>query len=165
MNQFNDKQLEFDGVVAFWLSPKSKITPVKMKHINVVKNNPQMFGFEKEEIEKIFEEENKGKVYNEGGFARDRIFKEIYKRGWVRVRQRKNYWILECWTLEGNTERVVFNWCKAIGEHKKRNNGRLPNSWKTSNIKIVELKDYNEEEKKDAITATTLDAVLEWKQP
>jgi hypothetical protein len=74
--------------LAYWISPKDAIIPIfgADKHIELVAENPSMFGLSRDEIDEIYHFE--GELYGDEGNARIKILKKlIVERGWIRIRR------------------------------------------------------------------------------
>jgi hypothetical protein len=68
----------------FWISPEGDIIKVS-RHIDTIVKDPEIFGFTKEQLEDEFKKQNE--PFGSEGNARENIIKEVYRRGWIRVRE------------------------------------------------------------------------------
>jgi hypothetical protein len=98
---------------AFWISPYNIVYAVKIKHINFILDNFDMF-FKKRTKENyaipLF------KKYNEPigfeGKARKELFLEGFSKGWIRVREKKDYYLFQSinhWFVEERILDFVFS--------------------------------------------------------
>ena len=73
--------------LAYWISPKAAIIPIfgADKHIELVVENPSVFGLSRDEIDEIYHFE--GELYGDEGNARVKILKRLIERGWIRIRR------------------------------------------------------------------------------
>lgn len=88
---------------AFWVSPQGKVRVVKSGnyHINDVIQNPDVFGWTKEEIDNLYDQH--GEKIGQEGDARDNLMTSLLKDGWVRIRIRKNFYSIQVWDFNPNT--------------------------------------------------------------
>lgn len=71
----------------FFISPNNFIVPIDV-HIETIYERPEAFGYTKKAIARIYESYNE-KPRLEGN-ARERIIREVVKRGWIRGRKYDN---------------------------------------------------------------------------
>lgn len=95
----------------FWVSPHGVVRRTRqgLYHINDIISHPEEFGFTKEDIER--EHERYGEKPGQEGQARDSLMTQALKRGWIRIRARRNFFSVQVWdynirTYE-NLERFV----------------------------------------------------------
>ena len=99
---------------AYWISPSGKIYDVRDKHINNIISNPDMFGYTKDEIEKIY------KKYKEPmgleGKAREEIMKDLINKGWIRVRfnKKRQQWIIQLNKLDKKRKDIMYRFANEV---------------------------------------------------
>lgn len=100
---------------AYWLSPHSKIIPVKMKHIRTILDEPETFGLSREFVMGEFDQFHE--KYGFEGFAREAIMLDLLRRGWIRVRFLPKYfiWRFQIWCLREKEFLLLRN---LVGEIK-----------------------------------------------
>lgn len=93
----------------FWLEPRGKglIYLFYKRHIEVILEQPERFGFAKKELEEIYAKY--GEPLGMEGRAREEIIAMAVERGWIRVRR-----------YRGRAERISFNVKGLNPETKKR---------------------------------------------
>jgi len=70
----------------FWIDGGTgEVVFCQRKHIDVVLNQPERFGFTRERLVAIYEKY--GEKLGFEGFAREEILREAIRRGWIRVRR------------------------------------------------------------------------------
>jgi len=115
------KRLKYE---AFFITPENSLIPVPLclNHIDVICDHPELFGFTKDYVTEKF------KKYNEPlrseKRARNELMREAYKKGFIRLRYRKDhYWIAESENLFGNEKKraQIAGWIKFMLEHKELN--------------------------------------------
>jgi len=81
---------------AYWVRGENYL-PVYQRHINEIIKRPQLFGFTKEQVEKIHSDE-KEPLYHEGR-ARNKLMSKAFESGWIRLRKKTErgceYWIIQ----------------------------------------------------------------------
>lgn len=77
----------------FWLKDHN-IYDLPASHVRFIIKNSKMFNMEVDEIRDIYRKHNEP-VYSEGK-ARGEIINKVLVYGWVHIRQRKNYWNINC---------------------------------------------------------------------
>lgn len=128
---------------AFWVSPQGDIRVVKSGnyHITDVIQNPDVFGWSKEDINDLYDEH--GEKVGQEGDARDNLMTSLLKDGWIRIRIRKNFYSIQVWDFNPNTfnklERFVS---EAItdginGQHASQYDEAKINALKTGRMKSL----------------------------
>ena len=153
---YNEEIKPIDKVAlndAYWLSPRGEIIAVPMKHIDMIRSNPEQFGLSQEYIDKMIEEH--GRLYD-GSKSRDVIITKLMSEGWVRIRKvnsrQGSFWTVQLHTGMGNriprtTKNNVINWAMSMmqsGDKYKNDDvivlnqngevifgGHTRNTWKT----------------------------------
>lgn len=89
---------------AYWVSPRGKIMSVEGKHIDIVIKEPSAFGYRLEDIEKLYNQF--GEQLGTEGKAREKIFLDLFKKGWMRIRKymRPYRWTLNVNKLDSKTK-------------------------------------------------------------
>ena len=98
--------------VAYWISPKGEIIDVKTKHISSVIDNPKKFGFDRDFIDYIHD--FYGEKIGTEGKAREQIMKVLFKDGWIRIRQYKNFWTVNVKRMAGRSKSYLTEWAKKV---------------------------------------------------
>ena len=97
---------------AYFISPFGKIISCGKTHIQKIIEDPKLFGYTKEEIEKIYDKYNE-KVGQEGK-AREEILKDLLKEGWVRLRRYKNMWAVTIDKMNKKIKDRLQSWAEKI---------------------------------------------------
>ena len=101
---------------AWWISPEGKILALSKgeTHIGKVIENPQTFGYTLERIEKIYADygEPMGSEYR----AREQIIKDIFSKGWIRIRCHKTYYTIQFAALSGTAQDFIADWAVRMAE-------------------------------------------------
>lgn len=79
----------------YWVKGDTVYDLTTSKHINFIRENPEAFGYTKEELNAIYAKH--GEKIGTEGKAREEIIKEVSKMGWLRVRKyrRPEYWSIQ----------------------------------------------------------------------
>jgi hypothetical protein len=77
--------MEFRG---WWISPKDEIFRVP-DHFKYLLENPEMFGFTKDELAEV--------QWEPKGENRERYMSVAFQAGWIRVREQKGFTIIQYW--------------------------------------------------------------------
>jgi len=94
---------------AYWITPDGQILDVgDRKHINLIVDNPQQFGESAEAINTLYNE-NREPMGVEGK-AREIIMRRVITRGFVRIRQQRNQWMIQLRELTPTTESHLCQW-------------------------------------------------------
>lgn len=98
---------------AYWISPDNKAIPVSTNHMQMVLDNPKMFGLSRNDIEKEFKK-NKEKLGVEGK-SREKIMTDLLKKKWIRLRYipRGDSWTIQLDKLQP-VKPVLTAWAKAM---------------------------------------------------
>ena len=99
-------------IQAYWLFPDGKIHSVRTTHIQEVINCPEEFG------ETLGGLKNLYGVYEERtpheGKARVEIMKRILQRGYIRIREKRNYWVIELLQFSHKEKKLISQWVNYI---------------------------------------------------
>ena len=82
------------------------------KHIDLVIADPEIFSESEEQIHADYEYCNEPVGFE--GRARHAIILRILKRGFVRIRERRNSWVAECWSLSGGIKVNLSAWANMV---------------------------------------------------
>lgn len=85
---FEDTETPLSSFEAYWINPEGEITGVPEKHILRILREPEYFGYTREEILERFKKF--GEKLGWEGRAREEIFKELFPKGWIRVRKNRD---------------------------------------------------------------------------
>ncbi|MDY0017620.1 MAG: hypothetical protein RBS89_07245 [Candidatus Delongbacteria bacterium] len=85
---FEDTETPLSSFEAYWINPEGEITGVPEKHILRVLREPEYFGYTREEILERFKKFREKLGWE--GKAREEIFKELFPKGWIRVRKNRH---------------------------------------------------------------------------
>lgn len=99
-----------------WISPDGKILKVDVNHVTDLINNAQTFGFTREYIESVYKKHNEP-LYSEGD-AREVLINEALTRGWIRVRNYKNYWSVTVHKLTDRLKKILRDWVNTFVKSK-----------------------------------------------
>lgn len=99
-------------MLAFWIDPRGKVIEAKITHIATVIKNPSKFGLSTQKIQKVYDK-YKEKVGWEGK-AREEIMTDLMKKGFIRIRERSNGWIIQLWKLNRKMNDFLWQWAHGI---------------------------------------------------
>ena len=97
------------------LLPDGTIHHVKIKHILEIINNPELFGETKDSIKSTYDS-YKEKMPHEGN-ARVEIMKRVMKRGFIRIRERRNHWIIQLYKLSPTEHKFISQWVNCVWDN------------------------------------------------
>lgn len=98
---------------AFWIDSNSNKTyPVPTKHIQMIFDNPERFGFTLEYIKKKFDEHKE--PYRYEGRARHELINELLNNGWIRLRYdpRRHDWKINHNMNDDKLKKYILKWCQ-----------------------------------------------------
>jgi hypothetical protein len=87
----------------FWFH-QQEIYPTS-HHVKFVYENSSLFGFTKEQIQKMFKL-NKETLFEEG-LTTKILFAELFKSGWMKITQ-NGIWIIECDSVKIRKDEIVM---------------------------------------------------------
>lgn len=100
---------EVANTIAYWISPKGEVVPVKSTHIDVIIDNPTKFGLTSSEIQSLYDKY--GEVLGQEGKAREDIIIQVVKSGWIRVRRYRNDgYSINIARLTKKVKDILFDW-------------------------------------------------------
>ena len=137
----------FDNI---WISPKGEKLAMKGWYVDEVLEDPANYGFSEDQIDEIFvrHEEDKNQVKGQGQAGEEIMGKQL-KKGWIRIRYKKNIpqYYIELINLSSEMKNYLRNWAtELISKNPKR---------KDFAVKIIDLhfeiddRDYTGEETPD----------------
>lgn len=94
--------------VGLWLAPNGDYIKVQTNHVADIISNPSKFGVTGEFIKELYDRH--GEPLGVEGNAREELIKLILQRGWVRIRNYRNYWSVTVDRLSKNTIDNIRNW-------------------------------------------------------
>ena len=94
---------------AYWISPIGEIIPNNVSHIDYIYNNPEKFGFTKDQLDEIHAKH--GERRGQEGNARDEILIQVMQQGWIRLRKytRPDVWSVQTINPK-NLHRRISDW-------------------------------------------------------
>ena len=102
------------GRGAFFISPEGELINVSNTyHIQVITDNPEMFGLSLEQIRDTYMKYNE--KMNIEGQARAEIIMDIVEKGWIHIRKEiKNCWRINVWKMNETTRKILSKWANDI---------------------------------------------------
>ena len=98
--------------IGFFISPEGKVIPVE-KHIKTVTQDPESFGLSTDYVDSVYERHRETRGLE--GDAREKILREVMKRGWIRIRRYTNeYWSIQTGTMTDGKKGAIRQWAQQI---------------------------------------------------
>jgi hypothetical protein len=99
---------------AYWISPEGIIIPVPDHHIDMVIENPAMFGMTMKKISAMCKK-YKEPLHMEG-FAREEIMKGLMENGWVRIRYsgKPDSFTIQIFKLDDKIKKHLRKWATGV---------------------------------------------------
>lgn len=127
----------------FWVSPTGEVrrTHRGLYHIADIIGNPEEFGLTKDDIER--EHALHGEQIGQEGAARDSLMTKALKRGWIRIRARRNFFSAQVWDFNIGTYENLERFVEVAtedgidGEYGNDNDEIKVNSLKTGKMKSL----------------------------
>lgn len=94
--------------VGLWLTPAGEYIKVQTNHVADIIANPSKFGVTFEFIKELYNRH--GEPLGVEGHAREELIKLILQRGWVRIRNYRNYWSVTVDRLSKKVSENIRNW-------------------------------------------------------
>jgi len=130
-------------IQAYWLLPDGTIHPVKTKHINEIINCPELFGETKDSIKSTYDA-YKEKTPHEGN-ARVEIMKRVMKRGYIRIRERRNHWVIQLYKLSPKENKFISQWVSYVWDDLNDKYADIKlNTLQNNELNIVPIKEFLE---------------------
>ena len=128
---------------AYWVSPAGDLrkVPGGIYHINDVIQNPDIFGYTKDQIQRTYDEY--GEKFGQEGDARDSLMTNLLKDGWVRIRVRRNHYSIQVWDFNPMAYTKLENFVTQLvedgvnGEYASENDEAKINALKSGKMKSV----------------------------
>ena len=128
-------------IQAYWLLPDGTIHPVKTKHIIEIINCPELFGETLGTIKSIYEAYNE-KMPHEGK-ARIEIMKRVMKRGYIRIRERRNHWVIQLYKLSPKEHKFISQWVNCAWDNLNDKYADIKvNTLQNNELTIVPFKEF-----------------------
>ena len=94
---------------AYWISPYGELLEVGTNHIQLIINNPKVFGYTKDQIKQIYDKYNEPMGVE--GKAREEIIKNVVTKGWLRIRRYNNKgYSININQMTKKVKDVLFDW-------------------------------------------------------
>lgn len=101
--------------VGLWLSPTGEYLKVDTNHARDIISNPSKFGVTYDFIKNLYNKH--GEDLRQEGEAREELIRLVLQRGWVRIRNYRNYWSVTVHKLTPKVKDNIRNW---VGTFVKR---------------------------------------------
>jgi len=145
---------------AFWINKNGKFFTLDKssgdRHIYYIVDNPEIFGYTKERIQKIYQKYDEHDPYDNEknpmeGKAREEIIIDVLKDGWIRIRNylKQSRWSINIYQLDKQTKYSLQEWADSIianGTKDMKNNDvviDMPNGNIKTNIQNVANGDFS----------------------
>lgn len=102
--------------LGLWLSPSGDYIQVESNHARDIIDNPSKFGVTYEFIQELYAKHNED--FRQEGNAREEMIKLILQRGWVRIRNYRNYWSVTVHKLTPKVKDNIRNWVATFVDEK-----------------------------------------------
>lgn len=116
--------------LGLWISPQGNIIKTATHHAADIIENPEKFGVTFDFIKTLYDKH--GENFQQEGNAREELIKLVLQRGWIRVRNYRNYWSVTVYSLTPKTRQIIENWVHTFVESETMG--------KFADIKILEIK-------------------------
>lgn len=98
---------------AYWITPDGEVIHVKgRRHIEIIISDPDKFGESLMTITREYKDNNEPLGYE--GKARQVIMYRVISRGYIRIRQQRNQWMIQVWNISEDTMRSIRNWASTL---------------------------------------------------
>lgn len=98
---------------AYWITPGGEVIHVKgRRHIEIIISDPDKFGESLMTITREYKDNNEPLGYE--GKARQVIMYRVISRGYIRIRQQRNQWMIQVWNISEDTMRLIRNWASTL---------------------------------------------------
>ena len=97
---------------AYFISPSGKIIDCETSHISKIIENPKIFGYTKDYIEKIYDKYNE--PIGHEGKAREKIILDLLQKGWIRLRKYKNFWSVNINKMTKKVKDYLQKWAENV---------------------------------------------------
>jgi len=106
---------DIEEAPAYWISPDCRIIAVYKKHIDMIWDCPEAFGYSQEDLVHIYDAYDE--PYRSEGDARNYIVDDmVLRRGWIRIRFQpvSNLYHIEVGDLIGKRRDALWLWASAL---------------------------------------------------
>jgi len=97
---------------AYWLHPNREIQTVRLTHIAAVIDAPERFGETPESLSREYAQFQERMPHE--GKAREVILARIIGRGYIRIRERHNGWIIQLREHNPVTAHALCSWVEVV---------------------------------------------------
>ena len=118
---------------AYFIAPYGEIIPIGLgKHIDIIFENPNIFGYSKDYVKQLYKKYNEPLGFD--GKAKKEIVRELLRKGWVRIRYvvNKDRFTVEYSRLTKRKADYIWDWANKI------TNGELDNVSKYTGIVLID---------------------------
>mgnify|MGYP005855088163 FL=1 len=116
--------------LGLWISPQGDIIKTSRFHAADIIENPEQFGMTFERIKTLYDKH--GENFEQEGEAREEMIKLVLQRGWIRVRNYRNYWSVTVYSLTPKIKEIIKRWVSTFVESETMG--------KFADLKILEIK-------------------------
>ncbi|HPS57646.1 MAG TPA: hypothetical protein PK514_06015 [Spirochaetota bacterium] len=104
------------SVEAYWITPDGVILPVVNTHIDMIFDNPLLFGLTEDYIYTVYDGYNE--AYRIEGNARREILIDLFKKGWIRARKyhRPYRWTINVFSVTDYSASILKKFASALIE-------------------------------------------------
>lgn len=109
--------------LGIWITPEGQIVPVNVSHVTDIINNPTKFGLTDQFIQAIYNKHHEP-LHMEGE-AREELIGIVLNKGWIRVRNYRNYWSVTLHSLTKKIKKTLRDWvstfvkAKVMGQYEE----------------------------------------------
>lgn len=148
--------------ILYWISPYGKILKQSnTTHIQQVVKNPQVFGLQKDYIEKVYKRHNE--IIGNEGNAREEIMDVLFKRGFIRARLYVNqFWSITLSNFNRKAKKSLAKWAEDASKDKSSGKympvrildvrgNKMYQEWDVNDIMYDKHINENEKDDKDSI--------------
>ena len=102
------------GNKASWISPFGKIVEVPRRHITNILDNPEQYGYTKNELTDTYKKFNE--PIGHEGKAREEIMTNLINKGWIRIRwnPKQFTWIVQVSDITKKVKDYMQSWSKEM---------------------------------------------------
>lgn len=104
--------------IGFWIFPDGQIVHFEFKrHIDLIIDNSELYGENIDEIRTLYSEYNEPLRFE--GIARQIIMHRVIQRGFIRIRQQKNQWVIQCSELTNEKQGFLSDWSNLVRHYDR----------------------------------------------
>ncbi|NTV13135.1 MAG: hypothetical protein HGA96_04270 [Desulfobulbaceae bacterium] len=97
---------------AYWLHPGGEVQTVRLTHIAAVIDAPEKFGETPASLKQEYERFQERMPHE--GKAREVIMARILDRGYIRIRERRNGWVVQLRELTPSCVKALCDWAELV---------------------------------------------------